>query len=590
MGKKSPKMAGGKKGKKQTNPMLDMDMPLGGDSDGDNSDDELIAKEEAAEVARVAKLDDAHAERQRKQIKRYSGGGDSSVANPMFAAAVTSDRAIHKLRPKDPKQAKMHKANKLDNIQWLKLFAGVFLPAADSWSDWAVTMSWYQEGHTWWWKMGAGIMLFAGMVSGTGFWRMTMSEHLKHWTPPPLSQEMDDFWKGLKVHAAKFGCFMLGWIGLIPGAQAYLTLKWDAAGDSAKRDHAKQKIAFLKGIELVVETLGQTCLQVYIGIAFGRLDPASDNFSKTQAFSCILGVVSAGLACFAFEAYHRDELQMFTLYGVSTVLWRASQTAASVCALGLMGCAFKGAVLVPAVLTVILAAYTGAATISVPAYHMAPLNRLVTAKQNVFLGLLSIVLVCVQGYAFFTYEHAPNNYANVELPETTNSSMPQHFDCKSRSDAVIFCIYCLVTSLMMMSTSSTLYEGESLSNLYIFDGAKASSFFLATRLETAIFREMKAHPQLVEAKLLKIASYKNFEECKHDKEVWIRNLRIDLGERLEERRCKWEDAEPLFNKMEDISELLFVRDSRRMYTWSQVKGLVSTQAISTTALSPGMDL
>jgi len=38
-------------GKKTTNPMLDMDMPLG-NSDEENSDDEWIRKEEEAEAAR----------------------------------------------------------------------------------------------------------------------------------------------------------------------------------------------------------------------------------------------------------------------------------------------------------------------------------------------------------------------------------------------------------------------------------------------------------------------------------------------------------------------------------------------------------
>jgi len=219
----------------------------------------------------MAAVHDKHAELQQQQAKRYSTSppprdGGKSVANPMFAAVVglevKSDKVVHELRPRNPKQAKTRKANQLGDMQWLKLFAGVFLPAVDSWSDWAVTLAWYQEGEWWWARLGMGIMFFAGIVSGTGFWRMTMAEHLKHWKPPALSQDMADFVKTFKIYGAKFGCVMLGWIGLIPGAQAYLTLKWDAEGDAAKRDHAQQKIAFLKGIELVVETLGQTCKSI----------------------------------------------------------------------------------------------------------------------------------------------------------------------------------------------------------------------------------------------------------------------------------------------------------------------------------------
>jgi hypothetical protein len=550
------------------NPMMDT---------GLDSEEESEESQDAEQGGgRLAQDDDAHKAWQggaKKAVKkRYTGG---EVNNPMLeggsSAALVQESFLEVAKIAEQKRPQ---ANKLSDVQWLKLFAGVFMPMIDSWSDWAVTISWYVDGETWWFGLGIAIMVFSGLVSGVVFWRMTMQDRVKHWRSKELSQEIGDLWRATKHMGAQLGCVLLGLIGMVPGAQAYLTLKWDDEGNQSKRDHSKQTIAFLKGMELVVETLGQTCLQVYIGIAFGRLDPASPNFSRTQAFSCILGVVSAGLACFAFESYHRDELSLSSLYGSVTALWRATQTAGAVTALALTGCAFKAWVVIPALLTIALAAYIGAATISVPAYHLWPLNKQVTAKQNTVLGLMAIALIVIQGVFFYKVPHLGNNYADALLPITTNSSLPQHFECSTRSDAVIFCVYCLLGSVCLMSASTTLYEGESLSNLYLFDGSKAESLFLATRLETEMYRAVKSD-KAIESKIKKIASYRNTATAagRHEKLVWIRHLRAELAPRLEERRCKWEDAELKLKKLEDIEELFFPRDNREMYSWREVKDL-----------------
>ena len=190
--------------------MLDMDVPV--------EEDEMGTQAAAKRVSH----------------KRYTGGG------PLRTEGDGDEQAEKKRRKR------LRKANKYSDREWLQVFSTCILPIIDSWSDWAVTLEWYQQGETWWYGIGIIILIASGLVSGIAFWRLTMAERFQHWKPPELSQ---NFWGDLclafKHYAAKIYTLSIGVIGLVPAAQAYLVLKYDEEGDVTKRDHSKQKIAFL---------------------------------------------------------------------------------------------------------------------------------------------------------------------------------------------------------------------------------------------------------------------------------------------------------------------------------------------------------
>jgi hypothetical protein len=195
------------------NPMLDMDMPVEEDEPGD------VQLPEAAKGV-------AH--------KRYTGGGS-------LHREGGGDEQAERARRK-----RLRKANKFSDREWLQVFLGCVLPIIDSWSDWAVTLEWYQQDEKWWYGIGTTILMFSGIVSGVAFWRLTMAERFQHWKPPELAQ---NFWGDLclafKHYAAKMYTLLIGFVGLVPAGQAYLVLKYDDEGNVTKRDHSKQKIAFL---------------------------------------------------------------------------------------------------------------------------------------------------------------------------------------------------------------------------------------------------------------------------------------------------------------------------------------------------------
>ena len=319
---------------------------------------------------------------------------------------------------------------KSDPFRYAKLAASIVAPAMDTWSDAWVAYTWWESGQLEWFAIAIAITLLSAVLSGGAFWRITVSKlgGGRWYTVPALSQEPGDLLKGFKEIAAKLGCCLLGLLGLVPTAQACMVLFWDASGNLAARIHAEQKIAIIEGLELVVETLGQTTLQLYIGIAYGELDPADPRFSKALAFSVAIGMLEAGNTSFQFECCHREDLSVLSMYGVVTTLWRCCQTAALVCSLALCSCAFKGSALFPAALSLILTAYSGAATINVPAYHMWPLSGQVTGKQNLALGLLSFGNTLGLLLLFWYQPHDANNYADTSLAPTTNATLPQVSD------------------------------------------------------------------------------------------------------------------------------------------------------------------
>eukprot|EP01045_Picozoa_sp_COSAG04_P014294 COSAG04_NODE_1061_length_8505_cov_15.541042_2_plen_1164_part_00 len=285
---------------------------------------------------------------------------------------------------------------------------------------------------------------------------------------------------------------VLGVPGLAPAAWTVMLLR----DDHADTERGESLIAFAGGtkvlklfkiVELIVESVPQSVLQTYVGVAYGKFDPSSPKFSYLLPVSVSVSLLGAGFTVFGLEVEMRNanaKTQVVSLgsrYGIVGLLLRTAQVTALIFWISLLACAEKGWAAGAVVLGVLAfggmcfeAAYrtinidqineaTGAsgkdwdsdAERWVPRTRNALIQwrllRLWQRHNSVRASLLwsAIHLALLGGMAaiFFGAQHVPNNYGNKTLP-VGGPDDPQHYDCHDRTSglypAYLACILCVL--------------------------------------------------------------------------------------------------------------------------------------------------
>jgi hypothetical protein len=265
-------------------------------------------------------------------------------------------------------------------VDFAKLLLTVIFPTLDAWSDWGLVAKFFVQGDTSWGVIGLAIQLVSGAISG-----LCLGVYGYRSRDDMLDEKL----------ALGLG-LLCGLTGLAPVASAALVLY-----STHNRDDAIDGLKFVsrtKAVLLVCEELPQLVLQVYIGTAYGLLDPYLADFDRYLAFSVCIGLVNAGIGFFGFENDERlrvsrpfpswnlsilteiylcharscqgeilraetagqetSELglkyyggvSLFSRFGLWMVMLRMVQTAAVVFWQGLLGCAVKGRSFILAVL------------------------------------------------------------------------------------------------------------------------------------------------------------------------------------------------------------------------------------------------
>jgi hypothetical protein len=350
---------------------------------------------------------------------------------------------------------------------FLSLLASLVLPSMDAASDWAVTLSWY-PGDMGWFTAGLTIQLFGGIISGAMLaWMLREGEN------DIGGASITRTTRGGNMHAClavPLG-LTLGLVGLAPAAMGLLAL-WSAD------PHALNFLKIFKVLELVFEALPQLVLQTYVGVAFGLLDPSGDEFDVLLACSVGVALLGSGASCLSFEALGRYNIQseealvtVGSIYGVSTMLMRAAQTASLVLSVAMLGCAFKEAAALGAVLTVALYVGMGLEAMTRDqdrelqkccagieacggsCASLCGISGYMSRRGAVVWGALHALLVGGMVAAFFEFEHVDNNYNDAALPATGNTSAPQHYDCHDRTSALYPAALACTVSVVMLPLS-----------------------------------------------------------------------------------------------------------------------------------------
>ena len=181
------------------------------------------------------------------------------------------------------------------------------MPVADAWTDWALIMEWlYKLLYP-----SADCSVCAGSGSGSFDSGCTF-------TPGPNCPQLTWLLAGLVIQVLSgavsggllasgslskrcggCGClvaFIGGMLGIAPMLEAAVTLS-DGMHHSTD-DQLAEDIWLLKSIralELVVETLPQSFLQVSIGVMYGMLSPTSLQFNPLLALSVTISLFTAGV-------------------------------------------------------------------------------------------------------------------------------------------------------------------------------------------------------------------------------------------------------------------------------------------------------
>eukprot|EP01046_Picozoa_sp_COSAG06_P042144 COSAG06_NODE_5330_length_3548_cov_1.843433_2_plen_889_part_00 len=218
---------------------------------------------------------------------------------------------------------------------FLALLGGILMPTLDAQSDWAVAISWYHSGDYGWFKAALIIQLISGTLNGMGIAGVAYDWVLKRWSPKgELGTVCYAFMILLLIGLP------LGIAGLAPVALAVILL-WDDSEDENSEGSTLVMKAF-KGMELVFEALPQSVLQVYVGVAYGKLDPSGGQLDYLLAVSVFISLLGAGATGAGFETMENDDVTLVSRTGIFLCLLRSAQTAALVFWVALMGCAAKG--------------------------------------------------------------------------------------------------------------------------------------------------------------------------------------------------------------------------------------------------------
>lgn len=287
--------------------------------------------------------------------------------------------------------------------QLIALISTMVLPTVDSASDWAVTIYFYLDGDTGWFRAGLAIQIIGGLLASLML-RGRVFTDMNTCKAVPL-------------------VLLLGVAGLAPVATALHTLYTQDASDG-------EQLKFVKAAEVAFEALPQLMLQSYVAVSYGRFDPSDpESFDPLLASSICIALLATGAAFFAIEASNehrggRLELSLSSKYGVTKILANTSMTAMLVFWVALLSCAVKGwasIAIVAVVLTLLI----------VMVLDDGEVTKIVRFK-------LVVWVICVAGtmaVVFYSVSHLDNNYGNASLPEG-GPGEAQHFDCKERTSGL----------------------------------------------------------------------------------------------------------------------------------------------------------
>eukprot|EP01043_Picozoa_sp_COSAG02_P008697 COSAG02_NODE_283_length_25709_cov_24.523311_16_plen_1395_part_00 len=339
--------------------------------------------------------------------------------------------------------------------EFMQLLMTIVAPTVDAGSDWLVIYSWHLSGDHDWMRAGLTIQLTGGVICGIAF----------GWT---LSERVNCHRVCVHPCSALLLAIILGPLGLVPVGMAVVLL--------VSRD--KDLLIVLKVftvLELMLETIPQSMMQVYVGVAYGQLDPHSQNFSYVLAGSVVWAFIVAGNTLFGVELLERSrtghssfEVKLLSKYGLATVLLRASQTAALIFSVALLACAAKARAIGAVVVSIVV--YIGLGVEAMTRSHRTDISNTESclqcccecftylggfAPQKSVLGLLvwGFIHACWVGTMaclFYSIDHVDNNYANSSLPETGYRDSPQHYDCHDRTSGLYPAALAFVLSVLFL--------------------------------------------------------------------------------------------------------------------------------------------
>ena len=318
----------------------------------------------------------------------------------------------------------------------LAIGMAVILPTVDSWTDWAVSVSWYLDGDYFWAGLGASCQGIAGMLAG--HWLARGLKMVVSW-PPWYSECV-----GL----------LLGFLGLTPMMMALLALQ-------ARSVNTVAVLPAVKALEVLTEAIPQAALQTYVGVSYGTFDPSTEDFNPLLPVSVTISLLGSGATYAEFEMMERGDIKPGLSFRMTMVLLRAAQVTSLVFGIALLGCAFKAmavfAVLV-SVLLVIGIALEGLTrrkrSTDFP-WSIGGLGGLLKEESMVgsaAWGVVHLLVVGGMGLVFMFVEHLPNNYADISKPAGPPGS-PQHIDCHLRTSGIYPALLAVVVGAVLLLIS-----------------------------------------------------------------------------------------------------------------------------------------
>mgnify|MGYP003329760103 CR=1 FL=1 len=97
---------------------------------------------------------------------------------------------------------------------------------------------------------------------------------------------------------------LCGMPSLAPLAHTAMILAKENIGDSS---HQVKAVRVFKAMELYFEAMPQAVLQVYVGVAYGKLDLSSD-MDYLLAVSVFISLLGAGVTAAGFETMKREHM------------------------------------------------------------------------------------------------------------------------------------------------------------------------------------------------------------------------------------------------------------------------------------------
>eukprot|EP01043_Picozoa_sp_COSAG02_P030957 COSAG02_NODE_2000_length_10140_cov_14.090429_9_plen_564_part_00 len=220
----------------------------------------------------------------------------------------------------------------------LRLLKTIAMPTIDAVLDWSVVLHWHRTDDVNWFANGVSINVVSGALSGL------VLASILHGLPR--------FAECCSHRVLMFLCIPCGVIGMAPVLLGIIVL---STGETRLlRDGAQ----FLALAELVFETFQQSVLQTYVGVAFGKFSPYSEDFSITLPLSVVCSLLNAGITTFGFEMVGRNNgpqlcrrcastrtdgkaVSTCSCYGLITLLLRSMQFAAIIFTISLLACTQK---------------------------------------------------------------------------------------------------------------------------------------------------------------------------------------------------------------------------------------------------------